>query len=174
MICRLNRFLTRIASGKPYGVEGTHKLAEGSEFTLGSREVEIDHKLSREDFLSGRCFGKSHIPVTPVSRPTLTRQFVPLKPKTLNGGNSVAHAAMSGTVRARPGFELEPVNLVGSEKSQEKESSQHTCWTANWYVSSSEPEHPSCLIRETIGASHSRRSTRLGTATVSCCWKERS
>ena len=112
-------------------MEGTHKLAEGSEFTVGSREVEIDHRLSREDFLSGRCFGRGGMPDTlsTSSRLSAAKQFVPLRPKTLNGDRNPAFNAPAPEKRA---VALEAVNLVSSAKTSTKTQSKDTYWTANW------------------------------------------
>ena len=126
---------TRLCSGKPYGVEGVHKLEEGVEFTLGSREIEIDHRLSREDFLSGRCFGRGGIPVnTPPSRPSAAKQFVPLKPKTLNSGTHSPHAQTTMSPAEKRGIALEPVNLVVREATLPKIQVREAYWTANWLV----------------------------------------
>ena len=127
---------TRLGTGKPYGVEGTHRLAEGVEFTLGSREIEIDHQLSREDFLSGRCFGRGGIPVaaTTSSRSSAAKQFIPLKPRTINGGKSTSTSLQSTLEKTKEkrGVDLEAVNLTGSGKSLEKSPASNPCWTANW------------------------------------------
>ncbi|KAI0638193.1 P-loop containing nucleoside triphosphate hydrolase protein [Trametes polyzona] len=122
----------QLACGRPHGVEGTHKLAEGSEFTLGSREVEIDHRLSREDFLSGRCFGRGGIPEVSASslRPSAAKQFVPLKPRTLNGGKNPAYIVPPPAEKR--GVALEAVNLVSAEKSAAKSDVKNSYWTANW------------------------------------------
>ena len=125
----------RLASGKPYGVEGTHKLAAGVEFTLGNREIEIDHQLSRQDFLSGRCFGRGGITDTPpsISRPSAAKQFVPLRPKTLNGAKNPAYIVPSAAEKERRGgIDLEPVSLVASSKVAERSPARHSYWTANW------------------------------------------
>lgn len=128
-----NAQFSRLGMGKPYGIEGTHKLAEGVEFTLGSREIEIDHKLSREDFLSGRCFGRG-VPTsfsTPVSRPVAAKQFVPLKPRNLNGNKSPS-LTPSSAVKEKRGVDLELVSLVGNDKSAQKSACRESYWTANW------------------------------------------
>ena len=124
----------RLASGKPYGVENPQKLAEGVEFTLGSREIEIDHQLSREDFLSGRCFGRGGLKDTSASviRTSATKQFVPLRPKTLNGGKNPAYMAPSAVEKERRGVDLEPVNLVASHNPAQKLAARESFWTANW------------------------------------------
>ena len=125
----------RLGFGKPYGIEGTHKLAEGIEFTLGSREVEIDHQLSRTDFLSGKCFGRGGLPESSASssRPSAAKQFVPLRPKTLNDGKSAAYIAPpAASEKEKRSIELEAVNLVGSEKAAHKSSARDSYWTANW------------------------------------------
>ncbi|KAH9853466.1 SNF2 family N-terminal domain-containing protein [Lenzites betulinus] len=124
----------QLANGRPHGVEGTHKLAEGSEFTIGSREVEIDHRLSREDFLSGRCFGRGGIPdgSSAASKASAAKQFVPLKPKTLNGTRNPAYIMPSAAEKEKRGVTLEAVNLVSTEKSSQKTGGKHSYWTANW------------------------------------------
>ena len=115
-------------------MEGTHKLAEGSEFTVGSREVEIDHRLSREDFLSGRCFGRGGLPDahTTSSHLSAARQFVPLRPKTLNGDRNPAYNAPAPVASEKRAVALEAVNLVSSAKTPTKTHSKDTYWTANW------------------------------------------
>ncbi|KAI0723311.1 SNF2 family N-terminal domain-containing protein [Earliella scabrosa] len=124
----------QLASGKPYGVENPQKLAEGVEFALGSREIEIDHQLSREDFLSGRCFGRGGLKDTSASviRTSAAKQFVPLRPKTLNGGKNPAYMATSVVEKERRGVDLEPVNLVAAHKPAQKSAFQESFWTANW------------------------------------------
>ncbi|KAI0375644.1 hypothetical protein BV20DRAFT_959644 [Pilatotrama ljubarskyi] len=124
----------QLATGRPHGVEGAHKLAEGSEFTIGSREVEIDHRLSREDFLSGRCFGRGGIPESSSasSHPSAAKQFVPLRPKTLNGGKNPAYTSPSGVETEKRGVVLEAVNLVSEDKSLSKSRAHNPYWTANW------------------------------------------
>ncbi|KAH9943433.1 P-loop containing nucleoside triphosphate hydrolase protein [Epithele typhae] len=121
----------QIATGKPHGIEGTHKLDEGVEFTLGSKEIEIDHRLSREDFLSGRCFGNGGIPISTESRPSAAKQFVPLKPKTLNG-KAPAHTPSSVPDKPKRGIPLEPVSLVASQQISQRAATGGSCWTANW------------------------------------------
>ncbi|PIL37156.1 hypothetical protein GSI_00848 [Ganoderma sinense ZZ0214-1] len=123
-----------LASGKPYGIEGTHRLAEGIEFTLGSKEIEIDHQLSRQDFLSGRCFGRSGISDTPaaLSRPSVAKQFIPLKPKSLNGGKNPAYIIPSVREKEKHGVDLELVSLATSSKSAQKSLARSSYWTANW------------------------------------------
>ncbi|KAI0677546.1 SNF2 family N-terminal domain-containing protein [Trametes maxima] len=124
----------QLASGKPHGVEGTHKFGEGSEFTVGNREVEIDHRLSREDFLSGRCFGRGGIPdsSSATSRPSAAKQFVPLRPKTLNDDKSTAYSIPASVTTPKRGVALEAVNLVSVEKPVEKSRVKDSYWTANW------------------------------------------
>ncbi|KAI1786543.1 P-loop containing nucleoside triphosphate hydrolase protein [Ganoderma leucocontextum] len=124
----------QLASGKPYGIEGAHKLAEGLEFTLGSKEIEIDHQLSRQDFLSGRCFGRGGISdtSTSLSRPSTAKQFIPLKPKILNGGKNPAYIVPSVAEKEKRGVDLEPVSLANSSKSAQKSAARDSYWTANW------------------------------------------
>ncbi len=125
----------RLCSGKPYGIESTRKLAEGVEFALGSREIEVDHQLSRTDFLSGKCFGRGGGPDTSTatnSRPSAAKQFVPLRPKTLNGGRTTVHTTPAATEKERSGINLEPVNLVTSQKAAQKSPARDSYWTANW------------------------------------------
>lgn len=124
----------RLANGKPYGIEGTHKLAEGVEFTLGSKEIEIDHQLSRHDFLSGRCFGRGGISDTSaaLSRSIAAKQFIPLKPKILNGGKNSAYIVPSVAEKEKHGVDLEPVGLANSSRSAQKSPVRDSYWTANW------------------------------------------
>ncbi|RDX55621.1 hypothetical protein OH76DRAFT_1397013 [Lentinus brumalis] len=125
----------QLCSGKPYGIESTRKLAEGVEFALGSREIEVDHQLSRTDFLSGKCFGRGGGPDTSTatnSRPSAAKQFVPLRPKTLNGGRTTVHTTPAATEKERSGINLEPVNLVTSQKAAQKSPARDSYWTANW------------------------------------------
>lgn len=127
---------SRLASGKPYGIEGAHKLAEGVEFTLGSKEIEIDHQLSRQDFLSGKCFGRGGISDNAValSRPAASKQFIPLKPKVLNGGKNPAYIVPPVTEKEKDTIDLEPVSLANSSKAPQKSPIRDSYWTANWYV----------------------------------------
>ena len=130
-----HRVPSRLASGKPYGIEGTHRLVEGLEFTLGGKEIEIDHQLSRQDFLSGRCFGRGGISDTSaaLSRPSVAKQFIPLKPRSLNGGKNPAYIIPSVVEKDKHDVDLQPASLATSfSKSAQKSPARNSYWTANW------------------------------------------
>ncbi|KAI0093328.1 SNF2 family N-terminal domain-containing protein [Irpex rosettiformis] len=82
----------RIACGKPSGVE-IDKIGEGSEFSLGGRELLVDHPVKASEYLAGTCFANGAVVNATESSSssilrnsaTAVKQFTPLKPR--NGLN---------------------------------------------------------------------------------------
>lgn len=125
----------RFASGKPHGIESVHHIAEGCNFTVGNKELEIDCSVERRDFLSGKCFGRGSLssPAAAMSSSlgAASKQFIPMRPKALNSFKTPTTAATP----ERRGVQLEAIDLVSSaEKSSPKPGVQASFWTANWYV----------------------------------------
>lgn len=95
--------------------------------------MEIDCAVSREDYLSGACFGRgaSFAPPTATSS-TFSKQFVPLKP-------NIASASTFKTPGAsvKRGIQLHAVDLVppiqsSSKKDATKPKNPSTYWTVVW------------------------------------------
>ncbi|KAI0940481.1 hypothetical protein AcW1_003665 [Taiwanofungus camphoratus] len=121
------------ASGKPNDIEGLHKIVEGTNFTVGSKELEIDHAIQRSDFLSGSCFGKGTFSSSsvPISSGASSKQFIPLRPKALNSFRSPTIA--SDKPSGKSSIQLEPVNLLSAGgKPASQMQVQESYWTTNW------------------------------------------
>ncbi|KAL6308182.1 SNF2 family N-terminal domain-containing protein [Sparassis latifolia] len=119
--------------GKAQGIEGPHQIIESANFTVGTKELEVDRPVDREDFLSGRVFGKGAGSCSPILASTgaTAKQFVPLRPKAMNSFKSPS--VLSKFASQKQAIDLEAVDLVSSsEKSAVKAQVQNTFWTANW------------------------------------------
>lgn len=111
-------------------------IAEGSEFKMSGRELEIDCSVSRVDYLSGACFGRS----VPFSAPQATsssvsKQFTPLKPRN-TGLTPSAYKPLA--LSAKKGITLVAVDLVSNGSSSAKKENnavaneKDTHWIAVW------------------------------------------
>ncbi|KAI0700892.1 P-loop containing nucleoside triphosphate hydrolase protein [Cytidiella melzeri] len=122
----------RIACGKPTGVE-IDKMGEGTEFSLGGKELQIDHSIRPSEYLSGTCFANGVVVNTAESSAsssvlrsssTAVKQFTPLKPR-----NALDFK--------RPSF-VRPSSATGNSKaavtSTESGIAQvkDTFWAINW------------------------------------------
>ena len=109
--------------------------------------MELDEPVSRDDFISGRIYGKcggmsqsktqENKPVYSTA-PTLTKQFALPSSKA---PFRTPFAAPSAVKKQR--VALEPVGLIASSKSNSKQSitkDQH--WSAHWYVTSLQVDEP--------------------------------
>lgn len=147
-------YVNRIACGKPTGIDPSH-LGEGSEFSLGGKDLQIDHPVKEADYMAGTCFANGAVRVnhngavlanTPVesnssssvlrSSATAVKQFTPLKPRNSNGlgykvpsftrpGASSSTTTTTATTATKP--TATDADGVGKEKD--------TFWMVNWYVS---------------------------------------
>ncbi|EGN99526.1 hypothetical protein SERLA73DRAFT_72346 [Serpula lacrymans var. lacrymans S7.3] len=104
------------------------KAVEGGEYTLGGKEIGIDHAISRADYFSGSCFGRGAVissiqPQPSSSKPS--KQFTPLKP----GGLGTPYKT---PLVGKKGIPLHPVDLVSTKSSSTKTQGQSSHWTANW------------------------------------------
>jgi DNA repair and recombination protein RAD54B len=119
----------RIGEGK---LECHGTLVEGAECKLSGREMEIDCAISRADYLSGACFGRSASTTLTTTSSALSRQFV--QPK-------IKPTSLSSSMPARKGILLEPVDLISTtghrpdKNNITKAKPESTYWTAVWYVS---------------------------------------
>ncbi|KAA1474331.1 hypothetical protein DENSPDRAFT_840910 [Dentipellis sp. KUC8613] len=124
------------------GKIATVDITEGTQLTVGGKELEIDRSISRSEYLSGECFGRGPALLqnapSLLSSSSLTKKFVPLKPVTMNASRAVK--APSNPANGRKFIELEPVSLISTSS---QPSSLHTSsspvtsgtesyWTANW------------------------------------------
>lgn len=128
-------YACRIGSGRVADV------CDGATYLLNGKDIEIDRRIPREEYLSGACFGRGPAVVYPVAAPstsgTLTKKFVPLKPMVLNP----AVVKRPSTAASSSKVALEPVGLLASTEnmparaSSSKSSGNDTYWTANWSAS---------------------------------------
>lgn len=108
-------------------------ITEGSEFHFGGKEVEVDHSLSRNEFLSGACFGKG-----------LPSGFQPTSSSAGSSGPSRQFKAPQVLTKPsvpynapdRRPIPLHPVSVSSANnipKNDEKDTSA-SYWSANWCV----------------------------------------
>ncbi|KLO18384.1 hypothetical protein SCHPADRAFT_899782 [Schizopora paradoxa] len=115
----------------------------GTMLMMQGREMEVDCAVSRDEYLSGRVFGRGGLsttapdnsgPPTSVSSSKLTKKFVPLRPVTNNAPLQRQQGASGTSIpKPRQGVELELVDLVNSStKASRKDASIKTHWIAHW------------------------------------------
>ena len=100
-----------IGSGKSSG----QRLEEGSQLSVGGKELEIDRSVARHEYLSGECFGRAGGgagPIASSSSTSLAKKFTPLRPLTINPGTTVRRPS---TASAPPKSPV-PVDIVGFKK----------------------------------------------------------
>ncbi|VDC03609.1 unnamed protein product [Peniophora sp. CBMAI 1063] len=107
-----------IGSGKI----GLQTLEEGAQLSVGGKELELDRALSRHEYLSGECFGRS---TTGTSNPstssnTFTKKFTPLRPLTINPGTTVRQPSTPS------------VTSKVTSKDDDLGHAPESYWTANW------------------------------------------
>ena len=119
-------------------------LEEGSQLSLGNKELEIDRAMQPSEYLSGACFGRGGIvdsSLPPLTNSTaLTKQFIPLKPVALNPSvvRPPALPESEASVSQKKVIQLEPVNLLSQQVTQppkaqsESGNDAQSYWTANW------------------------------------------
>ena len=132
----LHLCIDRISSGKPHGIDGVDQISEGVNFSVGSKELEVDHPVSRGEFLSGSCFGSNGFssPVQGQSSSASAKQYIPLRPKAINSFRAPAFKAAL-TAQEKQGVQLEPVSLVSSaEQRGAQPKVRDSYWTVNWSV----------------------------------------
>ncbi len=113
----------------------------GTMLFLQSREMEVECAVSRDDYLSGRIFGRGGgrtqddlVPQKSASTSKLTKKFVPLRPVTNNAPFQRPQAASGSSSNHRQGIQLEPVDLINSSVKSNKatSASESVHWTAHW------------------------------------------
>ncbi|KAI0790697.1 P-loop containing nucleoside triphosphate hydrolase protein [Abortiporus biennis] len=119
----------RITSGK-----SSIEFTPDTEFVLGGKDVGIDHALTKEDYLSGRCFGgllaspqppirNSGSAVKPYNPPLLSRSINKFKaPSYLQPRASSSKAKETET----------PTEKSQSTTAHVDVKAENTYWTANW------------------------------------------
>ncbi|EMD37765.1 hypothetical protein CERSUDRAFT_94757 [Gelatoporia subvermispora B] len=122
------------SSGKAHGIDGTHRISEGVNFSVGSKELEVEYAVKREDFLSGKCFGRgvsSNASTSLGSTSASAKQFKPLRPVVVNTPSFIAPPPAPNPKHT--GIQLEAVNLTSSKKSATVEAAGGASfWTVNW------------------------------------------
>jgi DNA repair and recombination protein RAD54B len=123
-----------IAAGK----RDPHPYVEGRELVVGGKDVQLDRPITREEYLSGTCFGGnapySSAPVggPSTSKSALSKQFLPLKI------NSTTPSRPTASGLDRKGIPLQPVDLLStlnnssSKKTAPTIKTEDSYWTANW------------------------------------------
>ncbi|KAJ7048171.1 P-loop containing nucleoside triphosphate hydrolase protein [Mycena amicta] len=110
------------------GKRDSQPYEQGRNLTVGGKELELDRSITREEFLSGECFGNStvSIPVassSAISKSTASKPFVPMKPRS------------HPQTKAVP---LQPVDLLSTVNNQQPkvtvnlQGGDASYWTANW------------------------------------------
>ncbi|GLB37249.1 putative SNF2 family N-terminal domain containing protein [Lyophyllum shimeji] len=118
-----------MAVGKP-----EWPLHEGKAFDLASKTIELDRRLTRSEYLSGRAFGSSsavlETTTTGFAETKLAKQFVPPK---INQSALLTQGAHGATELRERGMPLQPVALPSvTNSSLLKTKAGETHWTANW------------------------------------------
>lgn len=123
-----------MAFTKPTGIEGTDKIVQGATFKVGDKDIEVDCSISGADYMSGKCFssgvsvGQSDTPSVLRNSSSATKQFVPLRPKPLNGGfKAPSFVAGSSKMGAQPSAKAQ--STPGSEKVK---AERESFWAVNW------------------------------------------
>ncbi|OCH90260.1 hypothetical protein OBBRIDRAFT_731106 [Obba rivulosa] len=134
-ICKLHDMDGKeFTSGKAHGIDGVHRIDEGVNFSVGSKELEVEYAVKREDFLSGKCFGlgkSTNASANLGNTNAVAKQFKPLRPKVMN--NSVHSSLASAPDSKGKGIQLEAVDLVSAGKSRVVENKDsNSFWTVNW------------------------------------------
>lgn len=109
-------------------------LEEGREYFVGGKEIELDRRISKDDYNSGRCFGVAISNSFSVISPSATSasrtksKFVP----------PISRKTPMPLVERKEPIPLQPVNLASSSNTivgndQEPEGvTLPSYWTANW------------------------------------------
>ena len=160
----------RIACGKPSGVE-ISKIGEGSEFTLGGKELQIDHPVKASEYLAGTCFANGAV-LNAVesgsssvlrSSATAVKQFTPLKPRNglnFKGPSFVrSNAASSHPAAPKPSERISSADVIEVDADQARKDS---FWTVNWFVVC--PRTSIYPLTHRSGGSLNSESTKPGTA----------
>lgn len=130
--CMLSLFFHRCSSLKPRSI-GSGKLdgalAEGMNFHIGGKDIEIDCSTSRGEFLSGTCFGRG----LPPSSSQVTLSVASKQPKFVPPQRSVHVASTSRVVPLNP-TALTTTNKSNLQPPSRDEAPTKVHWTANWYA----------------------------------------
>ncbi|CAK5281379.1 unnamed protein product [Mycena citricolor] len=112
---------------------------QGRNLSISGKDVELDRSITRQEFISGTCFGDSAALTStlPTSTKTAAKQFRPL---TLNTPQRVNHPGV---------VSLQPVDLLSTSVTPEKvrdvpvklEAPQDSFWTANWRKPNQNKKH---------------------------------
>ncbi|KAH9830730.1 SNF2 family N-terminal domain-containing protein [Rhodofomes roseus] len=121
-------------SGPLHGIESANALATGVNLRVGNKELEVDHVVSRPDFMSGKCFTNGRAdcssPVVSSVSGAIPKPYAPLRPKLMNDFKTPSR--VTDSVPSRKAIELEAVDLVKGDRSASKGKAQDSFWTANW------------------------------------------
>lgn len=150
-------YVNRIACGKPSGIDPSH-LGSGSEFSLGGKDLQIDHPVKEADYMAGTCFANGAVRVnvngsvvnTPAesgggssgvlkSSSSAVKQFTPLKPKNSNGMSyKVPSFTRSGasTTTANISTATATTSVKSAQDAGGGEAQKDTFWMVNWSVRS--------------------------------------
>ncbi|KAI0344614.1 hypothetical protein BDW22DRAFT_1482814 [Trametopsis cervina] len=131
----------RIACGKPNGVE-PDKIGDGSEFSLGGKELQIDRAIQASEYFSGTCFANGVVvnapePATTLrSSATAAKQFTPLKPRNglnFKGPSFVRQPLASSSKSASLQASVREKDAVMTDTSDTRtQIGSDTFWMVNW------------------------------------------
>ena len=130
--------MSRIAGGKP----DPDGACVGIFVKLGGKEMEVDCPVSKDDFLSGRVFGKGAFGLQPAEEQTLSRSIAPaLKKKFVAPFKPVSMNALNGAPRKVAGDTKKSVHGEADEEAENKPTTSHSTvlngqltryWSAHW------------------------------------------
>ncbi|KAJ3826895.1 SNF2 family N-terminal domain-containing protein [Lentinula raphanica] len=111
-------------------------LSDGKLLNIGGKDVELDRQISKQEYLSGTCFGTRSVVITQPAQETIksasAKTFIP--PTIRKAKPNIEHSNQSSST---PPFTTE---LLPSRKSNENlksepstaESAKPSYWAANW------------------------------------------
>ncbi|KJA27752.1 hypothetical protein HYPSUDRAFT_34887 [Hypholoma sublateritium FD-334 SS-4] len=111
-------------------------LYEGKNFSVGSKEIELDRKIPQEQYLSGVCFGRhvnieGNSTITPMSN-THKMKFNPPSFKTRRQAVAVKDSK-TGFVKAETmSSNVQHSSLPPRPDLPETNKPSSSCWTVNW------------------------------------------
>ncbi|KAJ7209558.1 P-loop containing nucleoside triphosphate hydrolase protein [Mycena pura] len=110
---------------------------QGRNLVVGGKDVELDRPITREEYLSGACFGVSATYAAvdlPTSKSTASKPFIPLHINRSTPCQLQAQASTRGS--ERKAVPLQPVDLLSTVKSESPAlptvKAKDSYWTANW------------------------------------------
>lgn len=119
----------------------TSNPEEGAEYSFNGKDILLETRITKDEYMSGTCFGKGNVLDVPIpSTSASSKQFIPLSISP-----PVDHKAR--------GLPLQPVDLLSPNVATKKAAHHLTLeldlekvadshWSANWYVAHCGPLLP--------------------------------